>query len=264
MKILFIGDVVGKIGRKALEEKLFEIKNTKQIDFIIVNGENISHGKGIIKKHYNFLRNLQVDVITLGNHYHNKSEIDSFITTADHLIRPINLINYNLGEGTRVFKCKNINIRITNLLCKSFMNIDCNDPKDVLESLLNGLNYPNNNEIHIVDLHGEASGEKQSISNYFDGKVSAFLGTHTHVQTNDLRVLPKGTLYITDVGMCGASDSILGFNKESVINKTLLNLNSPFKLDDDGNYIICGVIMDFLENSNKLIGYELLKYESKK
>lgn len=257
MNILFLGDVVGKVGRKALLSELKKIKSTYSIDFTIVNCENITHGKGINKNHYLFVKSIGVDAITLGNHYHNKIEIDNFINTADILIRPLNLENYNLGLGSRVFKVNGKKISVTNLLCKTFMpEIGITSPKDSLENLINS--DEEDVDLHIVDLHGEATGEKLSLAYYFDGKVSAFLGTHTHVQTNDFKILENGTAFISDVGMCGAYHSILGVDPNSVIKKTLLNEKSVFKINKKDSYIINGIVLHVDDETNKITSGELI------
>lgn len=240
MKILFIGDVVGKIGRKALERELSTLKTFEQIDFTIINGENISHGKGIIRKHYDFLLSIGADAITLGNHYNSKSEVQRFIDSCDRLIRPANLIEDFPGEGSKVFLCKGKKIRVTNILCKAFMQEEVNDPYTSLKDIVDG----SSEEIHIVDLHGEATGEKQGLGYAFDGKVTAILGTHTHVQTNDERILSLGTGFMCDVGMVGDLNGVLGFEKNSVINKTIFGQTAPFTLSDSGSYVLNAVVLD--------------------
>lgn len=257
MNILFLGDVVGKVGRKALLSELKRLKEHYLLDFIIANCENITHGKGINKKHYDFVKSLGVNAITLGNHFHNKAEIDNFIEKADILVRPLNLESYNLGSGSKIFDIKNKKIRITNLLCKTFMpEIGITSPKDALEKLIN--EDDTKPDIHIVDLHGEATGEKLVLGHYFDGKITAILGTHTHVQTNDFKILNKGTAYISDVGMCGAYHSILGVDPNSVIKKILLNEKSTFIVDKKDSYILNGIILKIDDETNKVISGELI------
>ena len=138
------------------------------------------------------------------------------------------------------------------------MNIECDDP---VISLNNVIKDTSEKEIHIVDLHGEATAEKESIGYYFDGKISAVLGTHTHVQTNDLKILPKNTVYISDVGMCGESISVLGFDCKSVIEKSILNKDNPFQINDNGKYLINGVFMKFNDSTLKAEKVELIKID---
>jgi metallophosphoesterase (TIGR00282 family) len=258
MKILFIGDVVGEVGRNAVAAVLPDLKIRENIDFTICNGENISHGKGIIKKHYDFLVDLGVNAITLGNHYDSKSEIEDFIVDSDRLIRPLNLIHSFPGEGSKVFDCNGKKIRVTNILCTAFMNKDVSAPYQTLIELIK----EDKSDIHIVDLHGEATGEKQAIGYVFDGKITAILGTHTHVQTNDERLLPNGTAYISDVGFCGSSIGVLGFELNSVIDRTIYGKESRFNLLKDGDYIFNGVILDINDETNKVINIKKIRIDT--
>lgn len=249
MKILFVGDVVGKVGREACRINIPLIKEKENIDFVIVNGENATHGKGLSKAHYELLLSFGADCVTLGNHYDSKNEIEVYIKQADKLIRPSNLVDYFPGEGSRVFSCNNKKIRVTNVLCSSFMNLNVTNPYYSISEILKN----DQSDIHIIDLHGEATGEKQSLGYCFDGKVSAIIGTHTHVQTNDCRILPNGTAFMCDVGMCGSSIGVLGFEKESVINKTILGKTESFQMLKNGDYIFNAVILNIDDETNKVM-----------
>lgn len=246
MKILFIGDVVGKVGRRILKEKIDNFVKKYDIDFVIANGENASHGKGLLRNHYNELLDAGVDVITLGNHYDSKNEIRRYINGTDRLIRPLNLLHDYPGEGSALFDVDGITVRVTNVLGSAFINEQVNSP---YLSLLRLLEEEEPATIHIVDLHAEATGEKQSLAYAFDGKVTAVLGTHTHVQTNDEKILPNGTAYITDVGMTGYYGGVLGFSKETVIKKTLYGENSRFEPPNEGRGMINAVVLDVDEIS---------------
>ena len=246
MKILFIGDVVGKVGRRILKEKIDNFVKKYNIDFVIANGENASHGKGLLRNHYNELLDAGVDVITLGNHYDSKNEIRRYINGTDRLIRPLNLLHDYPGEGSALFDVDGITVRVTNVLGSAFINEQVNSP---YLSLLRLLEEEEPATIHIVDLHAEATGEKQSLAYAFDGKVTAVLGTHTHVQTNDEKILPNGTAYITDVGMTGYYGGVLGFSKETVIKKTLYGENSRFEPPNEGRGMINAVVLDVDEIS---------------
>lgn len=246
MKILFIGDVVGKVGRRILKEKIDNFVKKYDIDFVIANGENASHGKGLLRNHYNELLDAGVDVITLGNHYDSKNEIRRYINGTDRLIRPLNLLHEYPGEGSALFDVDGITVRVTNVLGSAFINEEVNSP---YLSLLRLLEEEEPATIHIVDLHAEATGEKQSLAYAFDGKVTAVLGTHTHVQTNDEKILPNGTAYITDVGMTGYYGGVLGFSKETVIKKTLYGENSRFEPPNEGRGMINAVVLDVDEIS---------------
>lgn len=246
MKILFIGDIVGEIGRNIVSKKIPYFVEKYDIDFVIANGENATHGKGLNYNHYRMLINSGIDAITLGNHYDSKSEIKGYIDRVDRLIRPANLIKEFPGEGSVIFDVDGISIKVINILGTAFMGEEVNNP---YYSLLEELDSEEKATINIVDFHAEATGEKMGFARAFDGKVSAVLGTHTHVQTNDARILPKGTAFITDVGMCGAYDSVLGFNVESVINKTIYGQDSKFQLDRTGPALFSAVVIDVDEIS---------------
>ncbi len=244
MKILFIGDIVGRIGRRMIQEKLPYFVNKYEIDFVIANGENATHGKGLIKSHYEQLIDAGVDVITLGNHYNSKNEITRYLDRVDRLVRPINLRNEFPGEGSALFDIDGVTIRVTNILGSAFINEEVNSP---YLSMLELLETAEPSNIHIVDFHGEATGEKQSFAYTFDCRVSAVLGTHTHVQTNDYQILEKGTAFISDVGMTGFKDGILGFEKNSVIKKNMYGQMSRFEPPEEGKGLLSAVVIDIDE-----------------
>ena len=246
MKILSIGDIVGRIGRRMVKEKVPALVDKYGIDFVIANGENATHGKGLIRHHYDELIEAGVDVITLGNHYNSKSEITKYADRVDRLIRPINLKNDFPGEGTALFDLDGISIRVTNVLGSAFINEEVNSPYLATLELLETMEPSN---IHIIDFHGEATGEKQSYAYAFDGKVTAVLGTHTHVQTNDAKVLEKGTAFISDVGMTGFADGVLGFDKDSVIKKNMYGLSGKFEPPENGRGLLSAVVIDVDEQT---------------
>ena len=241
MKILFIGDVVGSLGRNIVAMMIEKITSEQDIDFIIANGENATHGKGLSEAHLNELFDSGVDVVTLGNHYANKKEIFNFLDAYNELLRPNNLHHSIPGTGSNVFDCNGVKIRVTNLLGRVYMALDVNNPFDDLESIC----ASDDSDIHIVDFHAEATGEKYALAHAFDGKVSAVLGTHTHVQTRDNRILPYGTAYISDVGMCGPYDSILGVKKEDVVKRTWTSQPTPFNVQEEGESIFSAVLLTF-------------------
>ena len=246
MKILFIGDVVGRVGRRILKERIPYYVNKYDIDFVIANGENATHGKGLNRNHYFELLDAGVDAITLGNHYMSKSEILRYIDNVDRLIRPYNLINDFAGEGTVLFDVNGISVRVTNILGSAFMDEVVNAP---YYSILTILSEEEPATVHIVDFHAEATGEKQSLAYALDGKVTAVLGTHTHVQTNDAHILPHGTAFISDVGMTGFADGVLGSTKETVVNKLIYGQQSKFQTPDEGRGLFSAVVIEVDDNS---------------
>lgn len=263
MKILFLGDIFGKPGREAIKEYLPKIKRKYEIDLVIANAENCSHGKGLTMEHYYYLRKLGIDFFTMGNHTWAKNDIKE-VLSQNNIVRPANL-NPNFqyatcGVGTNTIEVKNKIIRITNILGISVTNMESiiTNSFNSLEQIINDVSKPN--EIHIVDLHAETTSEKNAFGIYFDGKVHAILGTHTHVPTNDLRISPKGTFYITDVGMCGPGfGSVIGAKAENAISK-FLDPNKKFKLEvSTYGWQLNGVILEFDNLTNQPIHCEQIR-----
>lgn len=249
MKILFLGDVVGKVGRRALKQYLPQLVKKYQVDFVIANGENVTHGKGLNEKHYYELLNDGVNVITLGNHYLGKYDINNYIDDAECLVRPLNILKPFGGVGSLLTNFEGVNIRVTNLLGTAFIKEEVVQPYQSMMELFEEIK--DEDSIHIVDFHGEATGEKMCYGYLLDGKVSAVLGTHTHVQTNDAKILANGTAFISDVGMCGANNGVLGFDKETVINKTIFGSEVKFAIDEKDKAIINGVVLSIDEVTKK-------------
>jgi hypothetical protein len=227
LNVLFVGDIVGRYARRAIRSHIDSIKSEYDIDFTIINAENAADGFGINKKVYKELEPC-ADAITLGNHTWDKSELLADIESMDKLIRPINYSPKTPGAGFRIFQVNGSEIVVTNALGRIFM-IPVDNPFYVVEDLLNDPAVKNA-EIKIIDFHAEATSEKQAFGWYFDGKVSAVVGTHTHVQTADERILPKGTAYITDVGMSGCHDGVLGFEKEQALERFLTYIPQRLKV----------------------------------
>ena len=248
MKILFIGDIVGKIGRRVIKDHLQTFVDKYHIDFVIANGENVTHGKGLLRHHYLELVDDGIDAITLGNHYDSKNDLRKYIDSTDRLIRPLNLLHPYPGEGSIVYELNGVTIRVTNVLGSVFMNEEVNNP---YYSLIELINNEEKADIHIVDFHAEATGEKLCLAYALDGKVSAVLGTHTHVQTKDYKILEGGTAYISDVGMTGFADGALGFSKETVVNKIIYGEQSRFDLPSEGRGLLSAVVLDIDEFSGK-------------
>ena len=233
--------MVGRVGRRMLKERIPHYVEKYDIDFVIANGENASHGKGLTRNQYFELVDAGVDAITLGNHYMSKSDILRYINQVDRLVRPYNLLKEFPGEGSVVFEVNGVSVRVTNILGSAFMNEEVNAP---YYSILNLLAEEEPATIHIIDFHAEATGEKQSLAFALDGKVSAVLGTHTHVQTCDAHVLPNGTAFISDVGMTGFADGVLGCTKETVVEKIVYGKQSKFQTPDEGRGVFSAVVID--------------------
>lgn len=246
MKILFIGDIVGRPGRDACKIMVPQVIEKYGIDFVIANGENASHGKGLLEKHYDELCECGIDFITLGNHYDNKYELRRYIDQVDNLVRPLNILHPYPGEGSKVVDVNGILIRITNILGPAFMKEEVSSPYVAYKELMD---EGEPCDIHIIDFHGESTSEKQCFAYAVDGNVTAVLGTHTHVQTNDARVLSHGTAFMCDAGMCGTYDSVIGFEKNSVVNKIIFGEHHRFEIDEHGDILFCGCVLDVNEET---------------
>ncbi len=214
MKVLFLGDIYSKSGRNVVRKHLSELKKKYDIDLTIANGENSAHGKGMTKVIYDELMSLGIDAFTMGNHFLKNNDILKWLDKVNNIARPLNIDGVVEGVGSIVIDTKKGKVRITNLIGRLFIReFEALNPFEIMDDLL----CEEDEIIHIVDFHAEANGEKKSLAYYLDGRVSAVLGTHTHVQTADNRVLPKGTAYISDVGFCGAYESVLGIEVDNAI-----------------------------------------------
>lgn len=227
-----------------LKERIPYYVDKYDIDFVIANGENVTHGKGLNRNHYFELLDAGVDAITLGNHYLSKNDILRYIDNVDRLVRPLNLLKDFPGEGSVVFDVNGISVRVTNVLGSAFMDEEVNAP---YYSLISLLSEEEPTTVHIVDFHAEATGEKQALAFALDGKVTAVLGTHTHVQTNDAHILPNGTVFISDVGMTGYADGVLGSTSETVVSKLIYGKQTKFQVPDEGRGIFSAVVIDIDE-----------------
>jgi metallophosphoesterase (TIGR00282 family) len=244
MRILFLGDVVGSSGCNALKKNLPDIVNKKKIDFVIVNGENAAdQGVGITDKICNDMFNSGVDVITTGNHVWDQKETLSYIEKENRLLRPQNLVKPSPGKGFEIFNAKNnFKIGVLNLMGNIFMK-KCDDVFIEANNFINKHILKEDYDFLIVDFHGEITSEKMAIGHFFDGKATLVVGTHTHVPTNDARILENGTGYQTDAGMCGDYNSVIGMNKSNSLNK-FLKKEAKKHFPSIGEASLCGVIVE--------------------
>ncbi len=253
MRVLFIGDIVGKPGRNCLQQRLPELKRIHSPDYIIANGENAAGGAGLTGKVFNELRDMGIDVITGGNHIWDQNDIYSIIGHEPGIIRPANYPpGTTPGQGTAVIEASGgkPGLAVLNLIGRVFMRpVDC--PFRAADRELKQLKE----KVIIVDFHAEATSEKQALGWYLDGRVSAVLGTHSHVQTADQRLLPGKTAYISDVGMAGLYNSILGVDKEGPLKRFLTQM--PHKLSiSDGKKLLNAVLVELDEDNGKAIAIE--------
>ena len=222
MKILFLGDIVGTSGCEAVKKFLPKKIEENKIDFVIVNGENAAkNGVGITEEITNNLFDCGVDVITTGNHVWDQKETAEHIERENRLLRPENLIQSSPGKGFEIFKTKkNFKIGVLNLMGNIFMK-KCDDVFEASNEFIKKNNLKEDYDFLVVDFHGEITSEKMAMGHFFDGKATLVVGTHTHVPTNDARILENGTAYLTDAGMCGDYNSVIGMNKNNSLNKFL-------------------------------------------
>mgnify|MGYP005994589547 CR=1 FL=1 len=244
MKILFLGDVVGISGCSKIMSNLKSEIKKREIDFVIVNGENSAEpGVGLTEEICKDFFNCGVNVITTGNHVWDQKEIMGYIDNENRLLRPHNLFEPSPGKGFEIYKTfNNLKIGVLNLMGNVFMK-KCEDAFEASKKFLKTYQLKKDYDLLIVDFHGEITSEKNAIGHFFDGKATLVIGTHTHVPTNDGRVLKNGTAYQTDAGMCGDYDSVIGMNKENSI-KRFLKENSIKHFPATGEATLSGAIID--------------------
>ena len=243
MRILFLGDVVGISGSSKIKENLLSQLKINKIDFVIVNAENADEtGVGLTKEICEDFFKCGVDVITTGNHVWDQKDIMSFIDKENRLLRPKNLFEPAPGKGFEIYTIKNIKIGVLNLMGNVFMK-KCDDVFETAKKFMGNYKLKEDYDFLIVDFHGEITSEKNAIGHYFDGKATLVVGTHTHIPTNDARVLNNGTAYQTDAGMCGDYDSVIGMNKINSINK-FMKKDSIKHYPAKGEATLSGVIVD--------------------
>ncbi len=253
MKVLFIGDVFGAPGVKTLVKELPKLKKLHKIDFTIVQGENISGRKGLIKKDYQILKKAGVDAFTMGNHVWAKDEIQKILNNND-VIRPYNINDRYPGVGSAEFKVNSQTIRVTSMMGIAFNELRSPWKEKHAKNFFNAfekLEKENKSDYHFIDFHGETTSEKAVFSLYLDGKVNAMVGTHTHVQTNDNKTLPKGTAFITDVGMTGPMNSAIGADYKSVYDKMRYDKPSRFIVSKN-KCQINAVVLSLSKKINKI------------
>lgn len=255
MKILAIGDIVGPNGVSYVSRKLSEIKKEYGVDFVIANAENSCTGNGLNTSVTNELIKCGVDVITLGNHAFKRNEVVNVLLNKKNVIRPANYPEGAAGNGYTILTYNNKKICVINLLGRmNLLTVDCPFKKaDKILSEIKG-----KCDIIIVDFHADATSEKISMGYYLDSKVTAVFGTHTHVQTADERILPGGSGYISDIGMTGPIESVLGVKKEIIIQRFVTQISKKFEVAD-GKQQLCGVIFDIDDKTNKCVNVTRVK-----
>jgi len=253
MNILFFGDVVGSIGRQAIAKILPTLKKKYQADLVMMNGENLAHGKGVTPKILKQMQEAGVDFFTSGNHVYSKGNTKEIFSSEEfNIIAPANDPRTPKNCGYKLIQFGKKRLIMLNLLGKTFIdeeNIKC--PFKTLNKLIKETKKFKA-DYTVLDFHAEATSEKVALGHYADGRINALLGTHTHIQTNDARQLPKGTLYITDVGMVGAQESVIGVDKKIIIDKFLNDSKIIFDIPLQGDVLINAVLLELNQKSSKI------------
>ena len=255
-KILALGDIVSPRAVEYISKKLWQIRKENRIDMVVANGENAADPNGIDKSSAKSLFESGVDVITTGNHVFRKTSVFSYLDDEENILRPLNFPSECPGHGDTIIKINGYKILVLNVMGQAYLDVAAS-PFDAVEKALekNAGEY----DFCILDIHAEATGEKKAIAYNFADKIAVAYGTHTHVQTNDAQILDGTCAYVTDLGMCGARDSILGVKKEAIIYKLKTKMLSKFDFAD-GEIEAWGAIFEIDLNTFKPIGCTLIKF----
>lgn len=247
MKILVIGDIFGRMGRDAVFEYID--RHYGEFDLVIANAENAAHGRGITRPVYDELKKAGIDGFTMGNHTWGCPDVVSLMNYNDDIIRPANFEGDIPGAGSMILTAKNgKKVGIINIIGRTYMQGAISSPFFSCDNEIEKLK--DKTDIILVDFHAEATSEKMALGFYLDGRVTAVFGTHTHIQTADNRILPNGSAYITDLGMTGASVSVLGLEKQTIINRFLNGMPQKFE-PANGKPQLCGCIINIDDDTNK-------------
>lgn len=245
MKILFLGDVMGRAGRRAITENLPRLRTEWKLDFVVVNGENATSGMGLSGAHANTLLDAGADCLTLGDHAFDQKDMLRFIEQEPRVIRPLNFSKTAPGKGARLFTSKNgRKVLVTQALGQVFMKRPFDDPFSALEPVLKAHPLGGMAQAVIVDMHCEATSEKMAMGHFCDGRASLVVGTHTHVPTADAMVLPGGTGYLTDAGMCGDYNSVIGMDKAEPLRRFITGMPRDRFTPANGEATLSGVYFE--------------------
>jgi 2',3'-cyclic-nucleotide 2'-phosphodiesterase len=255
VRILFFGDIVGPLGRKAIRKYLSLHKEKDKIDFVIANGENTTHGHGLSYEHYKELLSYGVDCLTSGNHFFNSPDHAKYAKEMDKAIRPYNFDKDCPGKGYETFLLNDsTKIKVTNMMGRIYMNGVQTNPFYDMDEILS----KDEKVIHILDFHAEATAEKRIMAEYLDGRITAVFGTHTHVQTNDAKILPKGTLFLTDAGMNGAYYSSLGDDIQPAMHRTITGMPASLSVPRSGKILVNAIEFDVDKTTCQVRNFRLI------
>lgn len=256
MRFLFLGDVVGDSGIEAVKSTLPKLRSDLDIDFAVVNVENAADGFGVTQAICDDITAAGADAMTTGNHAFDKRDFDLF-DREERLIRPVNYPPGTAGRGAGLFQDrKGRKVLVANVMCKAFMDPNLDDPFRAMDDQLGDGPLGEDADFVLIDMHGEATAEKMALGWYLDGRASLVVGTHTHVPTADTRILPEGTAYQSDSGMCGTYNSILGMKKEGSLNRFLTKMPGHKLEAESGPWTVCGVFVETDDASRRAVRAE--------
>ncbi|ARO15179.1 Ser/Thr protein phosphatase family protein [Ketogulonicigenium robustum] len=260
MKILFLGDVVGRAGRRAITENLPRLREAWRLDFVVVNGENASGGMGLTGAHCKSFLEAGADVVTLGDHAFDQKDMMQFIETEPRVIRPLNFSKVAPGKGARVFDARGgRKVLVAQVLGQVFMKRPFDDPFSALDTVLKTHPLGGLVQASLIDIHCEATSEKMGIGHYCDGRASIAVGTHTHVPTGDAQILPGGTAYMTDAGMCGDYNSVIGMEKTEPMRRFITGMPRDRFTPAEGEATLSGLYVETDDRTGKATRIEMVR-----
>jgi len=260
VRILCLGDIVGRPGRQIVHQKLPALVRERQVDLVVANAENIAGGSGITANLFHKIRSYGVDVVTLGDHVYRKADILPTLQSSERIVRPANLAHGAAGRtGTVVTTNSGVAVGVFAVLGRIFMNqLPSNDPFAAADTVLN--QFPRHVRVKVCDVHAEASSEKVAMGHWLDGRCSVVFGTHTHIPTADAKVLSGGTAFISDLGMCGPYDSVLGRRKDRVLKYMTTNMPQPFDVAT-GDVRLCGALAEVDADTGRAVSIERVEVQ---
>lgn len=257
LRILCLGDIVGRPGRKVVEQKLKPLVRERKVDLVIANSENVAAGSGITASLFHKIRAYGVDVVTLGDHVYRKADIVPTLQASERIVRPANISSQAAGRTHTIVTTESgVQVAVFCLLGRIFMNFPADDPFATADRILRSL--PAGVKVSVLDMHAEATSEKVAMGHHLDGRASLIFGTHTHIPTADAKVLAGGTAYITDLGMCGPYDSVLGRRKDKVLKHMTTSMPAPFDVAT-GDVRLCGALAEIDPATGKALSMERIE-----
>ncbi|WP_395004251.1 TIGR00282 family metallophosphoesterase [Cypionkella sp.] len=260
MRILFLGDVVGRSGRAAIAERLPHLRLAWGLDFVVVNGENASQGAGLTAEHAKVILQAGADCVTLGDHAFDQKDMLQFIEQEPRILRPINFSKVAPGRGVKIFEAtQGRKILVTQVLGQVFMKRPFDDPFSAIETILKTHRLGGAVQAALVEVHAEATSEKMALGHWCDGQASLVVGTHTHVPTGDAQILPQGTAYLTDAGMCGDYNSVIGMDKLEPLRRFITGMSSGRFMPAEGPATLSGVFVETDDRTGKALKVRMIR-----